>query len=310
MTQSLDPWLAMGPSSYQADGGAVILFPARQIGEDGGLRIAKRERPFQRGAKLDHTGASADQFEIEAVFHPDISEPGLGDTPPLWPDRLEDLIAAFKGGATATLHLPWKRNLRVKALQWRRRAVADEYRGGEVLSVTFVEDNEDALDREAFERVAVKAGAARLAADAQFDAEATGVWDGSIEDVTELAAELVGLMNAPGEYADQIIHAAKRVRRACDLVLTKTAATLPGGSESPDAVLRAKLLELKDAAAGAAGEAQAAKPKTRTVRFRQPRDIFSIAAELGQNARELISINSALEDPSYIPAGTAVVVFA
>jgi prophage DNA circulation protein len=313
MTDSPDSWLDMGPTSYQADGGPAIKFPARSVGERGGLRIAPRARPWQRAEKLDSVGARSDTFSLECLFHPDVQEPDLGEWPPLWPDRLEQLIDAFKGGATGTLHLPWKRNLRVKPSEWERRATADEHRGGEILTVTFLEDNEDSIDREAVERVSAKATVESVVEAAVFDLESIGGWDGSVEDLQELASGVAGLLNAPGEYLDNLAVSARRLRATAQTLLAALSSAAPGRGQLDDpsgATARAKLLELLDLASSAEEEARASLPKTRSVVYSSARNIYAVAAELGQSARTLLTVNPQLEDPSYIEAGTPIWVLA
>lgn len=314
MTDSADSWEDLPASSFQADGETTLLIIARLVGEKGALRVVKHTRPFQAGQKLDETGPDGDEFTLEAMFHPDIQE---GDTedggqPQIWPDRLEALIKQFKGGKTATLHLPWKRNLRVKPTTWERRASGDEHRGGEILTVTFAQDNEDNLDREAFEAVSVKSQLERRADATTFDLDSIGGFDGSIEDITELAANLVGLMNAPGDYAAAIAHQANRVRRAASFLMDSLSSTASGRGQlnDPDgARANQGLLDLLDFAAGARAEAQEHLPRTITVRYPTDRTIYDIATERGQSAGALISINGALEDPGFIPANTPVIVF-
>ncbi len=314
MTDSADSWEDLQASSYQADGQSVLLVIARTIGEKGALRAVKHIRPFQKGWKLDETGPDGDEFTLEMMFHPNVVE---GDTEgsgqlPIWPDRLEALRKQFKGGKTATLHLPWKRNLRVKPLTWDSRAAAEEYRGGEILTVTFSSDNEDDLDREAFESVSVKSQLERRAEAATFDMDSLGAFDGSIEDITELAANLVGLMNAPGDYAAAIAHDAQRVRRAASFLLDSFTSSVPGRDQMNDpdgARAHQGILDLLDFAAGAQAEAQERLPRTITVRYPTDRSIYDIATERKQSARDLIAINDALEDPGFIQAGTPVLVF-
>jgi prophage DNA circulation protein len=309
-----DSWEDLPASSYQADGLPALLVIARMVTEDGSLRVVKHTRPFQEGWKLDDTGANGDDLQVEMMFHPDVDEGDTNDGQlQIWPDRLEALIRQFKTGKTGTLHLPWKRNLRVKPDKWNRRATSDEHRGGEILTVTFTTDNEDDLDREAFEGVSVKSQLERRAEATKFDMDSVGAATGSIEDVTQLAADLVGLMNAPGDYAAAIAHQAQRVRRAAQFLLEGFTTAVTGRDQlnDPAGSRGARgLLDLLDFAAGAEAEASERLPRTRTARYPTDRDIFSIAAELGQNANDLMSINSALEDPSFIPRGAPVTVFA
>src|SRR6185503_403551 len=101
MTEAADRWEDLEPSSYQADGQTRILFIARMIGEDGGIRAVRHTRPFQDGWKQDSTGADGDVFSIECLFHPDVTEEDTDRGQlPIWPDRLEALIKQFKLGKT------------------------------------------------------------------------------------------------------------------------------------------------------------------------------------------------------------------
>jgi hypothetical protein len=325
-----DPWLLLGPTSYQADGEVALLIAAREVGEDGGLRVVERVRPWQPGAKLDETGPMPDVFTLGVYFNADISEPEL-DTQgiPIWPDLLEALVRQFKTGRTATLHLPWKRGLRVKPLTWQRRAAADDNRGGETLSVTFKQDNEDALDREAFEAVAVKANVKRAAEEAVFALEQDGMSAAAADslrsvsnfgglgdpgaNIVELAASLADLINQPNEFAQAIAVQAQRLRRAGKLLMTAYSSGDEGRDQmnGPEgASARAKLLALLELAANAEAEALASLPRTRGYTAQRRTTIWLIATELRQNARELMSINSDVEDFSYIEQGTSVKVFA
>lgn len=311
-TDLTDQWLEMGATSFQADGGQRIMVAARLVEERGRNRIAPRVRPWQRASKLDSTGPDSDSWTLEILFHNDVTEPDLGELPRMYPDRLDALIEAFKTGETLTLHLPWKRNLRVKAVDWTRRATAEEFRGGEILTVSILEDNEDNLDREAFERVSGKAQALNLADGLALDLESMGAWTGSLEDVTVFASELQGLLNAPGDYLDDLASAAKRLRNAVKDTLNALLEATPGAGGGLDAAAGAsaklKALELLELAAGAEAEATASLPKTRTVTFNRDRDIYSIAAEFRQSPRDLIRVNTNLEDPAFIEAGTPVLV--
>lgn len=313
MADEGDPWSDLKPASYQIEGEIELKFMVLTVKEEGGLRMPRRPRPYRKAEKLDCTGPKSDEWPIEAVFHNDLTEPSLGDYPQIWPDRLERLIAAFKTGKTGWLNLPWKRNLRVKPESWSRSAAAEQHRGGELLSVKFVEDNEDNLDESAVELASVKATILGGVEDATFDLEREGLFDGSFEDLTELAADLEGALNAPGEFLQDVEQKALRLARAAQAMKDAFSSKLPGrnGLNDPAGANAArKLDDIIDAAGRAAGEAAARRPRTVGRTFPTARDLFDIAAELGQDARELLAVNTKLEDPSFIPAGTTVLVFA
>jgi hypothetical protein len=305
VTQEADSWVKLPPATFVLDG-VTHTFTAQLVTVNGSNRLARRNRPFQDGAKVDFVGNNADELELECIFHPDVTEPGADFE--RWPTALEDFEEALRTGKTGTLNLPWKRGLRMKGDTWARTARADENRGGEIVRVKFLRDNEDSLDREAMQRVSVRSTINGAVEAAQFDLESEGGWNAGIEQVTTLAAQVQSLLATPGDTLDSLLHVANRLRRAVE----STAAALEAGPLAADpegSSVRQKLLELAELAARAEGEALAARPKTRTFIPERDTTIFRIATELGQKARELMSINGAIEDFNAIPAGTPVTVF-
>jgi hypothetical protein len=304
-----DIWLGLGPASFQLDGGFLHQFTAQVLSEGGSNRIAKRDRPFRDGAKLDFVGNNSDEWTIDCIYNNDVTEPGAEFD--RWPSSLEDLIADLKTGDTGTLNLPWKRGLRVKGLDWQRVANANENRSGETLRVKFQEDNEDSLDRQAFDLVTVKATLPSTVEAAQFDAESEGMDLFAFEDITQLAADIVGLLNRPGEVSAALLHAGNRMIRAVDTIANAFSTGEPGRDQlntPAGAGLNRQLLEMRELGARAVGEG---RPRpTRTMRFDKPRDIWSIATEVRQGPRDLMTINEQIEDFAYIPPGTPVRVFA
>lgn len=312
-------WTDLLVASFQADFRTEVFFAILGNTESGSMRIAKRDRPWQNGAKLDDIGANADDFQLRLIFHNDVTEPGMGaedggwSNYQPWPNAHDELLDQFHTGTTGTLNLPWKRGIRCKATQWTSVTSADDTRGGAIVTVTFTTDNEDSLDREALELASVTATTNRDADATSFDMDSLGMFDGSIEDITELAADLVGLLNAPNDELSAILHASQRLRRAVTFVMSSFSSAVPGRDQMNDADgagARLRLLGLLDLAGRAEGEALSALPQTRIVVFPRVRDIYSIATEVGQSARTLMSINDAIEDLSYIPAGTPVRILA
>ncbi len=306
-----DAFSGLGPATFKVDGGFVTHgFTAFVVAESGSNRIVERNRPFRPAAKLDALGPNSDSFSIEAIFHRDIAEPDIPVPEPRWPDALQRFVDDLKTGKTGTLNLPWKRGIRCKALTWGRTANANEHRGGESIRVEFKEDNEDKLDRAAVQLVTVKATVQNAVEATSFDMESEGMDLFAIEDLTEIAANIQGLLNTPGDFAASLLHAGNRLRRAVETVKGAFSSGQPGrdGLNSPEgANARLKLLELAELAARAVGEAR--PRQTRIVTYPRVRDIYSIATELGQNARELMTINEQIEDFAVIPAGQAVRVF-
>lgn len=306
MTTAADPWLNLGPATYVLDG-VTHYFVATIVSEHFSNRNPRRTRPFRTGAKLDHTGSNPDEITLDCFFGSDVTEV---DTFNEWPNDLERFKTALKTGRTGTLNLPWKRGLRVKCDEGDITTSASEHRGNATVRVKFCEDNEDNLDRAAVELVSVRSTMQSAVEAAQFDAESEGMDLLAIEDVTQLAADVVGLLNAPGDFAAALLHAGNRMRLAVKTVGDAFSTGAPGRNQlnGPEGALtRLHLLELAGLGARAVGEA---RPRpTRVMTFSRLRDIWSIATELGQNARELMTINEQIEDFAAIPAGDPVRVF-
>jgi prophage DNA circulation protein len=312
-----DTWEDLPPASFQVGNLPEIKFPAVAVGEDGGNRLVRRERPFQEGAKLDGTGTKADEFSIDALFHVDGTEHEVdvaGDGITLWPDRLELLIEALKvsQGETGTLHLPWKRNLRVRAETWSRRANSNDNRGGETLQIKFIADNEDFVNRASVEKFSIKGSVALQVERAFFDLESQGSWLPAFEDITELASELAGLIALPGEKLQNILLHARRLGNGVQTVMDALTTAQDGFGDLAQpggAIAMGNLGAVLEISAGASDEARSSLPATRIVKFQVTRDLFSIAAELGQDGFKLLGINGELETPDSIAPGTAVRVF-
>ncbi len=305
-------WEELGPASFQVEGEIELKFMVVDQQIDGSNRVPKRRRIFRDGARLDFTGTEADRIVVNAIFSNTLQEPDLGDYPQMWPDRLDRLERAFKSGQTGTLHLPWRRNIRCKAESWTRKANSGDNRDSELLTVTFSEDNEDKVDAASTQSVSVQASVLRGAAEAVFDLEREGAWDGSFEDFTQLAADLEGALSAPGEFLSDVMHKARRVQRAAASIRESLSSRVEGRNHllGPEgAKAERKLVEIIDLVGRALGDAAERGPQIVSRTFPTDRDIYSIATELGQSARDLIAINGHIEDLSFIPAGTPVYVY-
>lgn len=311
-------WEGYEPASFKADGEETIRFMARSIVETGGVTIAARRRPYRDGAKLDALGALEDKWDFEALFlsDEDAQEPGVTDDGglPMYPDRLQALIDAFKTGKTGVFNLPWKRGLRAKCGSWTRRDVADEHRNGAVFAGQFIEDNEDSVDREAIVKPSARGALDRKVQEATFDAEASATWDSSLADWNGAVAELVGIMNTPGEYVGQLRTAVARLQGMVSMVRDAFSSPFEGRDQfrDPESIqMRLRLLEIEDLIALAEEQARSSEIKTRTYFPPTDTDIWAIAALLKQPAPTLVELNAAdFDDLGYIEGGVGVRVLA
>lgn len=298
-----DQWNQTSPASFVPDDGEEVLFPVVSREKQSGNRIVRRKRPYRPGEKLDNTGEQADSFSVVALFTNDIDEPRLGVDTPLWPDRINLLDAALRTSETGTLHLPWERNIRVRAESWSRSADTS-IRNAERMTIVFVRDNEDNLDPSEITEW-FGGNASRTVEEATFDADSFGSWDGDFSELTKFAAELEALANAPGELLADIDAKAGQVTRAVESIERTV-----GLSDPENAPLQRKLLEIKDSASRSSAQARASRTRVTTRSYDHDTDIYTVAAELGQKVSELIQLNSQLEDPTYIPAKTQIKVYA
>ncbi len=301
------------PASFEVAGFPRCHFVLLDFSETEGVRLAPRERPFRPGAKLDSTGTTARTFAFTALFSNDIQEQGVTDQgSPLYPDRLDELTALFRTTLTGTLNTPRVRGLRAKATNWTRSGSSEQHRGGELLTGTFTEDNEDSVDREAIVKPSARATLSRKVEEAQFDAEAEGIWDGNLASLTQLTSELIGLANTPGEYLGQVEQAGARVSRCVDEVRRNFETDSDGRGQFWDPLsfpVRMRLLEVEDLSASAAEEAR--RRNETLVRYLSERTttIWRIATDKKQSAERLMEVNPQVEDFAAIPPRTPVWVF-
>lgn len=297
-----DQWNSTSPASWVPDDGEAVLFPVLSREKQSGNRLVKRTRPYRPGTKLDDTGEKEDTFSVVALFCNEIDEPRLGTDTDLWPDRINLLDGALRSKVTGTLHLPWERNIRCRPETWTRSADTS-IRNAERMSITFLLDNEDSLNPSEITEW-FGGSTSRTVEEAEFDADSLGEWDGDFSELTELAADLEGLANAPGEAWDDIQMKAGQVQRAVESIES----TL-GLSDPESAPLQRKLLEIKDSAARSSLQSRASRPKVASRSYAHDTDIYTVASETGNSVGDLLKINRQIEDPTYIPAGTLVQVY-
>jgi prophage DNA circulation protein len=303
-------WEGLKPADCKADGGGdPVAFIVVSREKRSGNRLARRDRPYRNGTKLDHVGNKEDEFSVVCVFHNAITEAGIGDDPPLWPDRLNALEAVLASDQVLTLNLPWERNIRCRADNWTRGAIPD-VRDGESLTVTFIRDNEDNLDGAAVEHVSPRAVLNRAVDEAIFDAEREGVFVG--ESLSTAVRELQAALAAPGDFRNDIETQSRAVISSIESLQKAIADRRDGdakGNDPATALFRQQLAEIRELAARSLDSANTGLPSYLERRFPALRNIFDIARELEQDASELIKLNPQIPDLGAIPAGTPVRVF-
>ena len=292
--------------------GYRIALPVIRVEEDGGNRLVPRERAHRRGAKVDDTGSAPVQWLLVCDFYNGITEPGM-PAEDMYPDLLNNLVKSFDVHETGTLTLPHIGPRRCRAWKYKRIETSEERDAG-LTTLTFLEDNEDATTAASFQSPAARSVAKQQAESTTFSAESAGIDASDLgQSLTELASELEGLANAPGEYVGDLETKAKQIEAACERIeAVHTQAVDEAGKllTRPDqSLVVRKLRQLRDTTARVVGERLSSMPRLVPKRFGSQRSIFDVATELGQDAQKLMQANPGIEDMLAIPAGTPVLVF-
>lgn len=310
MADEAEPvWSKMAPASFEVPGLDKCAFPvAGQWSCDGAIREVARSVPWVDGEQIDETGCAADVHQVTAVFFNDLmDEEGIGTTPQLYPDRLELLIRIFKSRQTGTLNLPLVRNIRAKAVRWRRIAT-DEKREYEILEITFKEDNEAKLDAPRAAGITAHVSLTRQIQEAAFEAEREGLGGPNWEDITLLASQLEALLNAPGEMRDNVAQKAHRIVSACDTVLNAADRNEQDVGFRDPATAKAyrALWAFRNLVAASEQQAREGRPDIVTLTTKTATNIWEFAIGLGLDPEELIRLNAQIEDINDIDPGTPV----
>lgn len=309
-------WENLGPASFEVDGERVLFAVFRTAQYEEGLRLVRREVPWVDGEPLDETGLRARSIRVEIPFFNQLLEfdsLNIGTDPPMYPDRYRKFLALCRTKKTGNLNLFLERNIRVKAESWPSTLNVEE-RDGVVVSVTFIEDNEDRIDGPTqAQQLSARANLASVIQATFTEARKQGAWSDDWAELTRAASQLETTLNQPSEFLDTIDSRASRVEHAVDRVLRTEQQNRPGKDklrEASGAKLWRLLRALREMAARSVSESRPGRPVVRTRTFEQDISIWQIAAALGQDPDALLVLNPNLQDPNWIAAGTQVRVFA
>lgn len=292
---------------------AAITFPVMAITETGGNRIVQHERSFRDGAKLDDTGSKARVWSFTVIFNNSLQE-GVEDGVPLYPQVLRKLLRSFDQHETGTLTLPTIGDVRARAQDYVRRETPEQDDQA-TLDLTFVEDNEDALDRAQLNPPAVVSTVRKLAEQTVFSAQKSGVWSEDLMSLPEVASEIEGLIRAPGRSASDLGAVVRSHRRALQRVLdaaTEEAERGGGLFSDPRGSETARQISIMmDREAQAEDERMSSRPRTKAYVIEVERtSIYEVAARLNQDAEDLLELNSArIDDPFFLDRGMVIRIF-
>ncbi len=302
-------------ASWKVGSAQRISFPVGDITETGGNRIVRQIRTFRDGAKLDDTGSIERSWSFDVFFNNSIKGDGAEENAkPLYPGALNDLIRSFDEHETGDLTLPTIGQVRARAETYRRIDKVNE-RGEGTVSVTFVQDNEDALDRAQLTPPTLRATVVTQAEDTVFSVQSQGAWDDDAVSITQAAIEIETAMQAPGRAANDVQALVRKNRAALARVVNgqrKLSAQVGGQFHQPrGSEAERNLRRSQDRQASAVDERNSGRPRTRAFRVDVAfTNIFDIAARFDQDASELLDLNdSRIADPFQLRRGDVVRVF-
>lgn len=304
--------MAGPPPSKWTVSGEEIVFIAINIQEEGGNRLVERERPYRDGAKVDDTGSKAKRWTVETIWENSIEEDDVPADPPLYPDRLDLMLASADMHETGDLQLPTRSRIRCR-LQSYRRTEDDTVKQMARVSFTFIQDNEDSVDVGVLQSPSAGATVRTVADETVFSMESLGGMAEFISELEDATDNLNDAIAAPGEQIQDIDQKAARVVRACEsverqVITTANFATERLSDPESHAALR-QLRTVSDVAARAANDRRHGLGKIVTITLEASMSIFDVAVKYGKDPAQLMNWNSHVENFLVIPARTTLRVF-
>lgn len=297
--------------------GISFAFPVLRISESGGNRIIERERPYRDGAKLDDTGSKARRWTLDTIFNQTlVATDGrinkVNGQLPLYPQVLNKMIDFFdQSHVTVNLVIPTVGTRRVRAETYNRVESMDE-RDQALVSFTFIEDNEDAVDFKRIDTPDAASNSKRISETTTVDAQSVGSWSEAMSEFEQFAFELEDFANAPGNSIQDVEAATLRVIGSSQRAIrTFSEASRPGRDlflDPQNSRVVRKLTIAMDMAFREANRVRNNLPVLTTVVFPGATTIFRVAAIVGQDPADLIDANPKI-DPLFIPANVFIKVF-
>lgn len=298
------------PMSWTEKDGSQIIFPIISIRERRSKRNVHQERTYRPGAKIDSTGWKVRTWTVRACFNNTIIEDGIPETPALYPDVLNQLVASFDQDATGDAILPTQGLRRCRILSYERVEMPEESDEAS-LDLVFEEDSEDVLDIDSLEVPSVRANTQRLANQTTFSGQSIGSF---ISDLRSNASDIEFLMTSPGRDIQDINNQVLRARRDGRTIL-RTEQTLGrrigGFFQDPDShECQRQIIRNNDMQARAADEKNSDQPRTVEHKVKAQTTLLAIAASLDQDPVLIIQINAKqVDDPMDVRQGSTVLVF-
>ena len=307
-----------------------VAFPVTTLDESFGHDTPQHKSMDRDGAFVENTGRNPFVFAVVAPFIARSLARGKNETwDDLYPRQFERFRTACLDRTTGEFAHPLYGTFKVKATDWRSALSADE-RGGQTVSVTFIETRDDA-DEPAFEASArTRATSVAVSLDAQLatlrpppgtftEVDAVDSFTAAVEEITRAvdggalnAAQFLAKIDRTiaklGRVANSIDRAASVVSVNALTGATTTLGTLGPGSAriwTNCRVLQATLYELR-LRASASGNRTVSTYSTsaRTT-------LVGLSIKLKSSTAELLALNPGLpRTRPTIPANTVVTYYA
>lgn len=310
-----------GPrASFEIDGESDrVTFVLTEITEAGGNRIAKRERVYRDGERLDGMGTKGDTIATRSSFFNGVDEQGV--TPNQYDDVLGPLVKLLKRSVTTTgtLRLPTKEPLRVKAETWNVREDAGRKDFAHI-DISWVTDTEETELESTFGQPNARSSAVAIADDIAAQIEFMGITSDDIAELQSIAKRLNELATFSGERGDDLLQAAADAQACVDNIeddFLPSAQMLNDDEfvvgETADSLLGlpiaySTLVNLREFAEMAARAAADVPGRTAPVPVLYDRalSLFDVALENGVDVETLVELNPSLLEPGFIPPNTPI----
>jgi prophage DNA circulation protein len=294
------------PASFTVNGERVV-FALQDDKLAKKNRLVKHERPYRPGAKIDSTGSEARVWNLRAIFNNSLDEPGLDQNVQQYPDNMNKLTDLADIQATGDFVHPVDGKARAR-LESASRTIIHEEEDTGYLDLVFIEDNEESVDKLAFQRPSIKGSFKRLAEQTVFTAQQEGLWSTDLSTLREFASNIEGLLTFPGEYADAVMAQVRGAQRALKGILITARRTREENlSRFDDTPLKtiASVTRMLDIVGVALEEHNTGTPKKVPYVVRETTTIWAIASDVRQDAEALMEINAQrIDDPFHVQPGT------
>jgi prophage DNA circulation protein len=293
--------------------GDEAYFVVMDVGERGGSRLAKRDRPYRDGTKIDKLGRKGRGWSVKTLYMNRWldGEPGIPSDVVLYPDELNKMLMAVEIQETGDLQLPTRPSIRAVLEDYEWQESADQPDAA-VVTWHFWEDNEDNVDLAVLSAATARSTIQSHADQTVFSVERAGGYSQLVEDFEKACSDLSDAIAAPGEMLEDVdMKTSRLVRSTTNLgrQAERTAAFGVNRMTQPESWATGRnLCAAADTGCRAADEKTGSRVVT-ILTGDSPSAIFDVALKYAQDPQELMDMNPMIEDFLSIPPRTRLRVF-